>query len=52
LSSLLFESLMGLEKRLLDDIGGIKVGAQSDVKLQPSQQPQVIAVVLEQARAG
>ena len=42
LAAMLLEILMRFQQRLLDDIGGIKLGLQTLVQLQACQQPQVI----------
>ena len=50
LATKLVESLMGLQERLLDDVGGVELPAQPGIELQLSQQPQILAVVLQRTR--
>ena len=52
LATKLVESLMGPQKRLLDDVGGVELPAEPGIKLHPSQQPQVLAVVLQRAEVA
>jgi hypothetical protein len=40
---------VGQQDRLLDDVGGVELGAQAGPDLEPDEQPEVIAVVLNPA---
>jgi hypothetical protein len=39
--------LMSLEQRLLDDVGRIELGLPARIKLEPGQQQQILAELLE-----
>ena len=41
--------LVGLQDRLLDDVGGVELRAQAGAHLEPDEQQEVIAVVLDRA---
>jgi hypothetical protein len=41
---------MGLQERLLDDIGGVQCPTQSRIEVQTRQEPQVVVVLFQRAR--
>ena len=43
---------MGLQERLLDQVGGVDLALQPPADLQPGQQRQVVAVQLQQLPQG
>ena len=43
-------SLVGVEDRLLDDVGGVQLRAEAGAQLEPDEQQEVVAVVLDRPR--